>query len=201
MKAVSIAVAAVLLVAGWTGTASAGHHSHASTTVTLGHQQSHFLDWDEDTWLDVDDGSVIITHKERGEPRSTVEITEDHELFVDDEQVKLNPEQKILVGQFHDECYEMLDYAKDIGIEGAKIGLEGARLGVEAVACVFKLLSPSYDSDDLEDEMEHKASRIEDRASVLEEKAEVIEDMADDLEDLADDMRDKIPALDDLYWF
>jgi hypothetical protein len=211
MKTLTIVLAAALLVVGQTGIAQADHQHRTSHTTQATHSshsvsittddRGHLMDWDDNTWFEIDDGSVIITHKERGEPRSTVEITEDHELYVDDKGIDLDPQQQAMVDRFHDDCMELAEQATKIGLEGAKIGLEGAKLGAEAVAGVFRLILPDYDSDDLEAEMERKAGRIEAKAAVLEEKASEIEDMADDLDDQAGDMRRAIPALKELDWF
>ena len=54
-----------------------------------------------------------------------------------------------------------------IGIEGGKIGLAGAGLGLKAVAGVFKLLTPGYDEDDLERDMEHEAEKLEKKAEKI----------------------------------
>jgi hypothetical protein len=186
-----------LLIVGLVDSACAG--SHYKSNVTL--RGNHIFEFDDQTWFDFDDGSVIITHKERGEPRSTVEITDSYELYIDDERISLTPEQKDLVREFHGQSVEIVDFAKVLGLEGAKIGIDGAKLGAKAVGCLFKLLLPGYDTDDFENEIEHEADKIEAKAERLEEKAEVIEDMVDDLDDLARDMRHDIPELRKLRWF
>ena len=188
---------AALIAVGLTNSAFAGHRHDLNISV----RGNHVFEYDDNTWFDLDDGSVIITHKERGEPRSTVEITDSYELYVDDEKIPLTPEQQDLVRDFHVQSLEIVDYAKVIGIEGAKVGLEGAKLGAKAVGCLFKLLLPGYDTDDYENEIEGEAEEIEAKAEVLEEKAEVIEEMADELEDLARDMRRDIPEVRELRWF
>ena len=143
MKTITTVLAGAVLAVGLSGTAQAGHHRHASHDVNVStDEHSHFLDWDDHTNFEIDDGSVVITHKERGEPRSTVEITEDHELYVDDERIDLDPKQQALVDRFYDDSMELADQAMRIGAEGAKIGLEGARLGADAVAGVFSAHAP-----------------------------------------------------------
>jgi len=186
-----------LFFLGLAGNSLAGRHQQNYVTVN----GNHILEWDDETWFDIDDGSVLITHKERGEPRSTVEITETYELYVDDERVTLDADQQALVKDFHVQSMEILDLAKVLGWEGAKIGVEGARLGAKAVGCLFKLILPGYDTDDFENEIEQEADKIEAKAEKLEEKAEAIEDLADELDDLARDMRSDIPELRQLRWF
>lgn len=142
-----------------------------------------------------------ITFVNHDEDHSSVEITKYYELFVNDEEVELDNDQQELVKQFYLQTITIKKYAKKIGIEGAKIGLDGAMLGLKAIGCVFKLLSPDYDTDDLEDEIESAADDIEDKADRLERKAEKIEDLVYELEDYADEMAYNIPELDELGWF
>lgn len=190
---------AAMLVIGLAISANARHRHNHESYVTIGH--THLLEWDDNTSFDVHDGSVLITHKEPGEPKSVVEITESHELYIDDEKIDLDSGQRAAVAEFHDQCMDMVDYAKAIGLEGARIGVEGAKLGAKAVGSLFKLLLPDYDSDDYEAEMEHAAGKIEAKAKRLEARAEEIEHMADDLDRTADDLRDAIPELRRLRWF
>ena len=192
-------IAAVFLVLGLATGANAGHRHNHESCFTIGH--SHLLEWDDNTSFDVDDGSVLITHKEQGEPKSVVEITDSHELYIDDEKIVLDSEQQALVGEFHDQCMDMVDYAKALGLEGARVGVEGAKLGAKAVGGLFKLLLPDYDTDDYEAEMEHEASKIEAKAKRLELRAEEFEDVANELEHTADDLQDAIPELRRLSWF
>jgi len=200
MKKLVMALLVAGLVAGLASSTFSGYrHDHSRHVITV--HNNHMLDWDDDTWFDLDGRTIVISHKERGEPRSVVEITDDYELYIDGERVELNREQQALVREFHEHCMDIVDYAKRIGWEGAKIGVEGAKLGVKAVGCLFKLLLPGYDTDDFEDEIERHAERLEAKAEVLEEKAELIEEMVDDLEDIARDMRRDIPELRALRWF
>jgi len=150
--------------------------------------------------LDIEDNDLIFTPADEDE-EGEVKITEEHQLYVDGHLIKLDPKQEELIGQYHDQMMALLESAKKIGLEGAKIGVEGAALGVKAVANVFRLLSPDYDTDDLEREMEKEASKIEAKASRLEKKADVIEDQAEELEDIHDEMTHQIPELADLDWF
>jgi len=188
---------AVCLTLAFLAPTLAARDYHHSRTVVITEDGPDF--W-ENTSFDLDRGTVVITHREdRG--KDVVEITKDHRLIINDDEIKLDDRQQALVGEFHEGCMEIYKSAKKIGWEGAKIGLDGAKLGIQAVGCVFKLLSPEYDSDDLERELEHEADKIEAKAEILELQAEQIEAIAEELEDIADDMRRDIPEIDDLGWF
>ena len=197
MRILLIALLTGLLLLSAATSTLAGRHYDRRVNI----QHDHFLDRHDDLSFDLDDGTLIITYERDRRDYSVVEFTEDYQLFIDGDEVELNDDQRELVGTFYDQSMDIVDYAKEIGWEGAKIGVEGAKLGVQAIGCLFKLLSPHYDSDDMEDEMERAAEEIEERAEVLEEKAELIEEMVEDLEDIADDMCDEIPELDRLGWF
>lgn len=149
--------------------------------------------------IDVDDGTLIITYKDGGYSR--IEITEDYELYVNGRLVKTDREQKELIEDYYDQAIEIIEYAKEIGFEGAEIGIEGAKIGLKAVKGVFKLLLANYDTDDLERDMEREAAKLEARAEKLEEKADELEDMADELEERQEELADHIPELDELDWF
>lgn len=197
MKTALILLIAGLITIGSAGNTQAGHKYRGNIDI---HQQG-LGHWDDDISFDLDDGSIIIIEERRHRDRSTVEFTDDYELYINDERIDLDRRQKALVKEFHQQGMEIVDYAKDIGWEGAKIGVEGAKLGMRAIACLFKLLSSDYDSDDMEYEMERAAEKIEAKAEILEEKAEFIEELVEELEDIADDLRDNIPELDRLRWF
>ena len=198
MKRLPILIIVALVTLGLANNSFAGryHRSHITTVhhSNLGH-------WDENTSFDLDDGSIIIIHESRNRGESIVEFTEDYELIIGGEKIHLNAAQQILVEQFYDQSMDILGYAIAIGWEGAEIGLDGAKLGIRAISCVFKLLSPYYDTDDLEREIEREAEKLEDKSERLEDKAEFIEDMVADLEDIAEDLQHEIPELDELGWF
>ena len=117
--------------------------------------------------IDIDGSSLILTDKESAD---YVEITEDHQLYVNGDFVKTNDDQEELIGRYYDMYFEIIDYAKRIGLEGAKIGVEGAAIGVKAVAGVFKLLQDDYDSEDLEEELEEEAEKLEEKAIETDEQ-------------------------------
>lgn len=154
---------------------------------------------DGDTRIFVRRDKVYIVNDFDREER--VVITEDADLIINGEPVKLDKDQTAMVANYYELTVEGIGWAKKIGLEGAKIGLQGAKIGLKAVAGVFKMILPSYDSDDLERDMERESEKIEAKAEKLEEKAELMEDIFDELEDLHEDLRDAIPELDRLHWF
>lgn len=153
---------------------------------------------DRDFNLKIDDGTVIIK-QDNGRDEDVVEITEDYELFINDREVRLTPEQRRYVKDFHGQVFDIIDEGKALGLEGAKLGLGGVEVAFTALAGVVKMIGPDYDEDDLEREVEAKADILEAKADILEERADAIEDMADDLEDIFYDMEDAIPELEKLH--
>jgi hypothetical protein len=162
------------------------------------------ISWRDDrsdhTSIDMKHGSVMIKHSDRRETM-TVEITEDYELYIDEELIKTDKAQTKLLKEYHDQLTDIHDQAKEIGWEGARIGAQGAKIGLTAGLGVLKMIFSDYSEDDLEFDVELAAEEIEERAERLEEKAEEIEDMVDDLDDITDDLRDAIPELAELDWF
>jgi hypothetical protein len=84
----------------------------------------------------------------RGEVRVTPEddfyhdrviITENHELYINGDKIRLGRADKKLVKEYYELGCEVMDHAGEIGREGMKIGLEGAKLGVKAMANVFRI--------------------------------------------------------------
>lgn len=191
MRVLAASLLALLLIVGLPPTSDSRPHSRYLHVENDGHLNG--VD------IDLEDGSIILTH--RGRHYETVEITQDYELYVNDSRVDLNEDQQELVVAYYDLGMEIIDYAKELGWEGAKIGASGAKLGLKAIGSIFKLIFTGYDTDDLERDLERDAEKIEARAERLEKRAEKIEDMAYELEDLAWEMNREIPELDELDWF
>jgi hypothetical protein len=158
--------------------------------------QADFL---EDVDIDVDDGTIIMTHSRR--PKGKVEITEDYELYVNGRLVVTNDEQKELLEDYYGLTMKLVEYATKIGYEGAKIGVSGAAIGLMAVGGVFKALMTEYEFEELQDDLEEEAEELEAKADELEEKADDLEDIAEELADVHDDLRRETPELRDLDWF
>jgi cell division protein ZapA (FtsZ GTPase activity inhibitor) len=164
------------------------------------HSDAHwYKSSDNNISMDFDDGTLVITN--RGRNKGKVEITKDYELYVNGRRVQTNDEQRELLREYYKSVEDLVDYAAEVGFEGAKIGAQGAEIGIAAVAGLFHLLSSDYDTDDLERELERKSDRLEMKAERLEEKAEALEEQAEELEELADELNDEIPELHRLRWF
>ncbi len=148
--------------------------------------------------IDFDDDNLTVTNEDE---ETSFKIDKKYELYINDKHIKTTPEQRKLTKEMYKSIDLIVEEAKDIGWDGAKIGVEGAKLGFQTILCVFKLLSPDYDSDDLEAEIEQKSKKIEKKAAKIELRANNIEDMARELEDISDRMREKIPELKRLSWF
>lgn len=151
----------------------------------------------DDLNIDIDDGSVIITHEDED---GKIKITDDYELYVNGKHVKTDDHQKELLTEYHGLVLSIKDDALDIGLEGAKIGLEGAGIAFEAIGGVFKMIFTDYDEDDLDRDLDRKTAKIERKAEKLEDRADEIEAKAEDLDDLYSDMADDIPEIGNLDW-
>ncbi|MBN1831382.1 MAG: DUF2884 family protein [Deltaproteobacteria bacterium] len=177
----------------------------ASPVSAGGHQDCPFFFMDLNKWYmdgvkyEIEDGSIFISHD--GPRHEKVEITEDGQLYINDESIKLNRKQKRLVAGYYSLTTDIVSQATSLGHEGAKIGIDGAKLGLKAVGGVFKMMFTSYDGDDLDQDMEWEAHKLERKAECLEEKAEEIEDLAEDLERIAKRMNETIPEIRELGWF
>jgi len=162
------------------------------------YSQKHSHCWfNNDTDFEIDDGVLIISHHNH----NIVEITENGNLFINGRSIEVDKEQEELLGEYYDNLMEITEYAKEIGLDGARLGAGGAKIGVLAVANLFKLMSPYYDTDDLEEELEREAELLEEKAELLEEKAEELEDLADELEKKHEQLKKHISELDELDWF
>ena len=169
--------------------------SHTYSSLSFNDHLCHF----EDVDIDFDGGSLFIVHD--GRDITTIEITADYQLLIDDELVKTDADQQKLLKEFYTLTEEITDEARDIGLEGARIGVQGAKLGIAAIGRVLKLLSAGYDTDDLERDMERDAKKLEREAAKLERRAEKIENLAENLEDVSDELKDEVPELRALRWF
>lgn len=152
----------------------------------------------DDVSVDFEDGSIIFTDQESNE---TVEITERADLVVNGQVVRLSRGQRALVKDYYVTFDAIVEDAKSIGLQGAKVGARGAALGLKAAVGVLLLLSPNYDGDDLEKDLEEDQEKLERVASKLEKRAERLEKRADKLERLHEGLRDNIDELNELGWF
>ena len=178
-----------------TGSVSAVDHK-CKKINTIGKNHITCID---DAEISVRRNTIYITSRDWDE--GVVEITEEYELYVDDEFIKLTEYQQELTESYYEMVMQILDDARHIGLKGAKMGVSGAKIGLMAVVGVVKLLSPDYDEEDLERELEEEAEKLEAEAEVLEEEAELIEEIAAELEEVHYELRNEIDSLRKLDWF
>ena len=181
-------LAATLCITG-NATAHAHHHWHCDS--------DEFFRGD-DVEVSLDDGSIMFTHDE---PDEKVEITEEYELIVNGRAVPLNHSQHRLVEKYYDCFSDVTGEAALIAKDAAKIGARGAKLGVCAIFGVLKLLSPDYDSKDLEVDLNLKADKIERMAERIEKRGAKLEKRAESLKCMHGELRHEIDELDALGWF
>jgi len=168
--------------------------------------QAHRVCRHDENWnfkhksIDFEDGTLTIEHEDED---WTVEITDEYDLYVNGERVKVDREQKKLLRRYYRDYEDIEEMAEEIGAEAAKIGLAGAKLGVNAVACVARLILEDFDCDDIDIDIDIDIDEkeIEKMAEKLQKKAEKIEDKADDLEKSHRKLRKSIPELGDLEDF
>jgi hypothetical protein len=158
-----------------------------------------YITYKDHTAISVDHGDVLIYDKNNED--DVVEITEDNQLFIRNRRIQTSAEQQELTREYRRRVIHIKHEVNKIAYEGAKIGLDGAKIGLKAVAGVFKLILPEYDSEDLERDMDAESSKIEAKAGVLEERAEKIESSVAELEELHDQLREQIKELNELEWF
>lgn len=190
-----ISLTMVLLMSFSVGFAEGGKRT---AQVISGGTANHQHQWDAIDF-DLDGKTLVITN--HGRHRGQVEITEKYDLFVNGDKIKLNDEQQVLVKKFYDQSMQIVNIAKEMGLEGARIGAEGAKLGIKAIGGLIKMLLTDYDEEDLDYYLEAESEKIEERAELLEEQAEELEDLADELEYLAEEMIEEIPELEELDWY
>lgn len=176
-----------------------------SNSTVWGHNIKHirinnhdYMNHLDDVDIDFEDGDLILTSDEYD---SEVIISKKYELYIDDKFIPTNDEQKELLKEYYQTTYKLYIEAIKIGKEGIKIGIQGAELGISVIGKLFLLLSSSYDTDDLEEDIEREEEKIEQQAKKLEKKADRLERKAKRLESLAEEMREAIPELEELGWF
>ncbi len=148
----------------------------------------HFNFGDGHPKIEVSDSVYVYFHHsdlfiESEKDDKEIIISNDYRLYIDNELIKTNKKEKQLVQEY----YELADYTFDQVIEicdeAGEIGIEGAALGAKAVARVFKLILPGFDSDDLEREIEDESKEIEKKAKKLEEKGGKLESVVEHLKE------------------
>ena len=153
----------------------------------------------ENIEVDIENDVIILTCEYDHD--LFVEITPDYELYISGNHIYLDRYQRKLVRDYYNHFMEIMERAKEIGLEGAKIGVEGAKIGLLAAKGAMKMLVSDYDQDDFEREIEEKAEELEGRSEELEELADELEEFADEFEELHNTMKSEINELDNLDWF
>ena len=149
--------------------------------------------------IDIENGTLTLTNKNN--KNEVVDITEDYELYVNGKYISTDDRQGILLKNYYNQFMDIIDYAKELGREGARVGVEGAKIGLKAAAGILKVIFTKYEADDFEEYIEEEAEELEDRAEELKAKAEEIEEMAEEFEDLHQELKENIPELGRLDWF
>lgn len=155
-----------------------------------------------DVDVNLDNGSIRYTNNDNDE---TVEITDDFELLVNGDEVRLRSDQKRLVEDYY-ECFgDVVECAKQIGVESVRVGMRGAAKGITAIITALSRLGDDCDSEraerTLERKLGHEGDKLEAAAAKLEKRADRLERRAERLEKLHKKLRHEIGALDDLGWF
>ena len=163
------------------------------------HRVDEFLSLYKDIDLSITEGSVLLSNKY--DNSEYVEITENYDLYVNGEKIILSDDQQQLVSEYYDLLESIVEYAKDIGLDGARIGVAGAKIGLKALAGAMKAIFTEYENEKLEQDLESEGEKIEDMAKILEDKVEDLEHLARKLEKTHNHMREVIPQLSELGWF
>ena len=153
----------------------------------------------DDFSVELDDDEVFIYPKHS--KKKYLKITEGYDLFVNDDKIEIDEEQKEFLIMFHKLVSKVYDEAIDLGLEGAKIGVKGASLGLKVFPGLLKMMFTSYDSDDFERDMEAEAEKLEKVAEELEEVAEELEYKTIKIEKYYFSLKDIIPELEKYKWF
>lgn len=153
----------------------------------------------ENTVFSIKSDHVKIYPKNRSS-RSVV-ITRSGKLFINDEEISLEPKEKETAIEYFNLCDSILSDVKFVVKEASKIGMDGAKIGITAATGVLRMLSPFYSSEDFERDIEEKASVIEDRAKDLEKYGDIIEEKSDKLEIMHRRLKLRVDELYELDWF
>jgi len=193
MKRLLILTTLTLLLTGLlAGAAQARHKIHWSCD---GHDD---LFRDDDVDVDFERGNLIIECRDDDDE---VLISDDFDLFINNDKVKLDRGQRKLVKRYYIQHRELRTQAREIGRAGAKIGIRGVKVAGKSIALAIAELLEDGDWDELEDMIDEMTEEIEEDAEDLEDLAEDLEDLVDDLEDTHYDLRDSVDELDELDWF
>ena len=187
-------IACLLLLATLPAFGRGNHHDYDIGDCSYIHDNHSFN-------VDFDDGTLVIYGEGRRGRGDEVEITREYELYINGDHIKTDQAQRALLKSYYHQMEDLIDRAKDIGLEGGKIGIAGAKIGLKAVSGVFKMLLTDYTEEEFEDDIEMESEELEEWAEELEEEAEELEEVAEELDEMQEELAEEIPELDDLGWF
>ena len=171
----------------------------ADDSMTNCKEGLHSLVCLENIDVDIDHGILVLTCTY--DKYKWVEITPSSELYVNGKQITLTRAQKSMVSEFYDRFMDIINQAKEIGIESAKIGLKGVKVGLVAVEGLLKVALEEYDTESFQEEIEEEAENLEDKAEELEELTDELEESAEELEELHHQLKAEIVELNQQFWF
>jgi hypothetical protein len=149
--------------------------------------------------VDIDHGILVLTCTY--DKYKWVEITPSSELYVNGEQITLTRAQKNMVSDYYDRFMDIINQAKQIGIESTRIGLKGVKVGLVAVEGLLKVALDEYDKESFQEEIEEESEQLDDRAEELEDLADELEESAEELEELHHQLKTEIVELNQQVWF
>ena len=149
--------------------------------------------------IDIEDDTILLTNRDhRGD---YVEITHSYQLYINGYEIDMSRSQRKLVAKYYNQFFDIIDFAKDLGHDGARVGVVGAKIGVKSAAKALKAIFSEYEIDDLEEELEIESEKLESLIQELEERTEELEEMADEFEELHYELRSEVDELYELRWF
>ena len=149
--------------------------------------------------IDIEDGTIVLTS--RADHEDYVEITQSYQLYINGYKIDLSRSERKLVAKYYNQFFDIIDFAKDLGHDGARAGVAGAKIGVKTAAEVLKAVFSEYEIDDLEEELEIESEKLESLILELKERTEELEEMADEFEELHYELRREVDELYELRWF
>ncbi|MBN1971212.1 MAG: hypothetical protein JXR48_05250 [Candidatus Delongbacteria bacterium] len=127
-------------------------------------------------------------------------LKKDLRLYINDFEITTNEKTSEYLSDFYKRTEFIYDEVENLKDDGIDIGLDGGALGISAIAGVFKMLLPDYDSDDFERDIEIEAEKIESKAKVLEKRGQRLEKAVNRLENDLEKLKEIIPELNELKW-
>ena len=173
----------------------------AITTSTFSAKDTHKKRYSllDNISIDIEDDTIILTN--RDDDHEYVEITGSYELYINGRSTDLSRSERRLVAKYYNQFFEIIDYAKEIGEDGAKLGVMGAKIGIKAASKALEAVFTDYDIDDIDVDLEMESEQLEELVAELEERAEELEELADEFEELHYELRNEVDELHDLRWF